>query len=57
MTCKKIKAVTHYPISRCTVFGECLPTYRCTKDAISESMHSTIAVCIGCDKFAPQEKP
>lgn len=40
----------------CAVFGECLPTYRCTKDAISESMSDHIAVCRGCDKFSCQSR-
>lgn len=51
LTCQKTQTLTHYPINHCNLFGECLPTYRCTKDAISESMHSTIAVCRGCEKF------
>lgn len=50
--CKGKPKTVYYDEYRCELFGACLPTYRCTKDAISESMHSTIAVCRGCEKFA-----
>lgn len=55
-SCKRGKATRSYPIHHCAIFGECLPTYACTPQAISESMDREIATCRGCEKFEPQEK-
>lgn len=57
VTCRKTTVITEYPINRCAVLSECLPTYNCTKDSLSESMNRDIATCRGCEMFEPQEKP
>lgn len=51
-TCNKSVVEKQHPIHACAVLGECLPSYQCTKDALSESMDREIAVCRGCERFA-----
>lgn len=49
--CKGKPRTVHHVAHECRIFGRCLPHYRCTKDALSESTSEPVAVCFGCDRF------
>lgn len=53
-SCKGHKLIERrYAVHACALFGETLPYYRCTKEALSESMDRDVAVCWGCEAFSP----
>lgn len=46
-------SIVRIPVYACAIFRECLPDYRCRKDAISETASRDVQPCKGCERFEP----
>lgn len=51
--CKNKEIERRYAVHACALFGETLPSYSCTKEALSEAMdREGVATCWGCESFS-----